>query len=146
MGTFLSPVGTPKGETMSFLKNILRENDRSHLQPYGEQITIAWTADASGNYTEVIENMKGWIVLMLTRPGGVAPTSYGITLLPTVGYTSLDMLSGVGAGRSATNQERIPDAGNGISLITYVNGDYTFSVSSAGNGGQGVCDFFIKNR
>lgn len=137
---------------MSQVRTILTENDRSHLQPYGEKITVTWTADGSGNYSELVENMRGFLVMLQTGPGGVAPTTYGVTLKAVVAtspFTALDELSGIASGtntRSATLQEKLPLAGSGVSLLTYLSGNYTFAISGAGSGGQGICEFYIKNR
>lgn len=137
---------------MSFVRQILLENDRSHWQPYGEKITVTWTADASGNHTEVIENLRGFLVKLKTGPGGVAPTAYGVTLFDTTTgevLTTADELGGIASGanaRSATLNQILPAPGAGVILICYLNGNYTFTISGAGNGGQGICEFYIKNR
>lgn len=137
---------------MSYTREILSENDRSHLQPYGEKITVSWTADSGGGHSEVITSLRGFLVKLRTGPGSSAPTAYGLQLFETtVGeqLTTVDELNGITSGsntRSATVQEKLPVAGSGVTLLTYMNGDYTFTISGAGNGGQGICEFYLKNR
>lgn len=131
---------------------LLKENDRSHLQPFGEKITVTWTADGSGNFSVSLEDIRGFLVKLKTGPGGTPPTAYDLKIFEaTTGeqITGVDELSGICSGanaRSATDDEQLPVAGSGVSLLTYFNGNYTATITGAGAGGQGIFELYVKNR
>lgn len=106
----------------------------------GEEITIAWTSDASGNADVSIPDMKGFMVLAKTIPSSsAAPTTlYDIKLKDGTGY---DVLASALGDRSATVTERLPTQNSGVLAILHLNGSYTFDVTNAGNAKAGTCVF-----
>ena len=111
-----------------------------------EEITISWTSDGSGDASEVLYGLKGFIINVATVPSATAaPTADSdITLKRNTGATSLDVFDGALADRSATNHEQVPAANTGIAVLTHVNGDYTFAVANAGASKEGTCIIRIR--
>lgn len=119
----------------------LQEVDKAHL---GERVSVAWTSDGSGNATASLIKLRGWIVKVITYPGSAAPTDdYDIKLKDSTGF---DVLGSVLNDRDTSNTEQIPTPNSGVSIVTYVNGDYTFDVSNAGSAKNGTCVFYIKTK
>lgn len=101
-----------------------------------EAITISWTADGSGNYTESF-GLNGQVVKVVTNPdGSSAPSAdYDVTVIDGDG---VDVLNGdLGDRHTSTSESVVPDP------LAYHIGDVTFTVANAGDGGAGVAVFYV---
>lgn len=126
--------------TVTFTKENVQYR-KPHQQ--AQLVTINWLSDVSGNASILIPDIRGFIVSALTKPGAATPVDlYGIELFHSV-FTTLDVLEGALLSRSATLQQRVPQANSGINSICHVHGGYTFSVKAAGANKDGVCLFEI---
>lgn len=124
--------------TVENLQEVLRTN----LIKTGERVTIPWTSDGSGNYTESMV-LRGWLVEIQTDPGATAPTdNYDIKLKDS---NSVDVLADLALNRDTATTEFIPTPGSGITILKYLNGTYTFDVSNAGAAKTGTAVLTIKN-
>lgn len=129
--------------TLTVTRTDLLEKAVQGMNPnvVGELVSVAWTSTAGGA-ADISVELKGWIVKAITDPasGGSAPTdNYDITLL----RNGLDILDGCLLNRDTANTEQVPTANSGISVITYANGTYTFTVANAGDTKGGVCEFYV---
>lgn len=126
--------------------------DITRIQSGGvEKITIAWTANGSGAYSQVV-NFAGFIMSAVTDPGAApnAPTdNYDMTLNDENG---IDLLGGLGANRdTATTEEIFPGAvmtdGTLQSLIPRArNGDATLAITNAGAAKRGILNLYIGRK
>lgn len=109
----------------------------------GQKYTVNWTSDSSGNATELIRAMQGFLIAVDFEPSSVAAPSadYDVTLVDSDG---LDLLGGAGVDRSASAKSRIPTPNSGTTLITYLYGDYTLTIANAGNTKQGTVTLFVR--
>jgi len=110
-----------------------------------QKVTVPWTSDASGNYTEVL-NLFGFLLKAVTIPsgGGTAPTAlYDITLV----QNGVDNVGGILADRAAATTELVNGIvknGSDISQIPpFLAGDHTFTVANAGNAKAGTCILYL---
>jgi hypothetical protein len=106
-----------------------------------KKIRRAWTATAGGAADLITSNAYyGNIQALVTIPdAGVAPTTlYDITITDT---ETVDVLSAVGANRSATATESVCPA---LIAGNAVFGTLTLNITNAGNGGKGVTILYIK--
>lgn len=103
---------------------------------YGREytvITVPWTSDGSGNYTETIP-ICGWLVKSVTDPGNGPTDNYDITLV----QNTADQLSGALADRDTTNGEVVIHASP-----IFLAGDHTFTIANAGASKTGTAYFYI---
>lgn len=99
-----------------------------------EIISVPWTSDGSGNYTETI-TMNGWLVKSVTDPGSAAPTdNYDITLV----QNTADQLADALLNRDTTNGETVNHA-----APIFLAGDHTFTVANAGASKTGTAYFYL---
>jgi hypothetical protein len=107
------------------------------VTPYGQRyeiISVPWTSDGSGNYTETV-TLNGWLVKSVTDPGSTAPTdNYDITLV----QNTADQLAGALVDRDTANGETVIHAAP-ILLV----GDHTFTVANAGSAKVGTAYFYL---
>jgi len=92
---------------------------------------VSWVADASDGSLPASQSPSdifGFIVRMVTNPGGTAPTAdYDVTLTDEDGC---DVLGGEGADRSASDSEQIiPKLGNSYGPC-YVNSKLTLNITN----------------
>lgn len=110
--------------------------------------TVAWTSDASGNVsTNTFGLRRGRLLQAKCIPGagGAAPTDqYGLTLLDSDG---VDILMGLGAGRSATAGQVVPaPSGQGSlsdMLRWFEGGTVTPTITAAGNAKTGTLILYV---
>ena len=115
------------------------------------KIVISWTSATGGAVSAAIaatfaaaqpwngpkpEKIKGFIVRVVTNPGGTAPTdNYDLTLVDEDG---VDVASGNLADRDQTNSEDwIP------SDPPYIDGELTFTIATAGDEKTGACTIYM---
>ena len=106
------------------------------------KLSVAWTSDASGDFTEATQALYGYLVAVDTIPSGVAaPTAdYDVTIVDADG---LDVLGGAGADRSATAKERaVHPTINPVVL----DGAHTVTIANAGNAKSGTVNLYIETR
>lgn len=101
-------------------------------------ITVTWTAHTDGSVTsEAIDiDPQGYVFMVVTNPGAVAPTAlYDITLTDADG---VDIMGGTLANRSATASEQvIPAVVSGIYGGRYVIGGLTLNLTNNSVNGAG---------
>lgn len=120
--------------TVSFTRDFLYDVHRSFI---GEQIVVTWVSDASGNADIAIPKLRAWLTKAKTKPSATAPTdNYDVEILDPDGF---DVLGGVLHDRDTATTEQIPTPNSGVAIVAEFNGDYTFSVSNAGNAKGGTC-------
>ena len=120
--------------TVTYTREYLKEPDRHYV---GEEITVSWTSDSSGNADKLLPRLTGWLVFMKFNPGATAPTDdYDVKLKDSDGD---DVLEGIAEDRDTTTSEFLPTAGSGVLALREFNGNYTFDVSNAGSSKQGTC-------
>lgn len=94
-------------------------------------LTFTCTADVTAHTYPVTTssgNINGYIFLVVTNPGGVAPTTlYDITLTDSDG---VDIMGGELANRSATlSEQAVPLMGN-VYGSRFVNGTLTITITN----------------
>ena len=94
-------------------------------------LTYSWTGDASDgkvSATPSIVSIDGYIILVITNPGGTAPTTlYDITL--TDG-DSIDVMGGQLADRSATLTEQVVPKIGTVYGGRWVSGILTLNITN----------------
>jgi hypothetical protein len=128
---------------MATVREELKETVFTREAKLGELLTTSWTSDASGNYSEVV-SMKGWLVRLVTDPTDGPTDNYDLTLISAL--TGLDELEGEGADRDTANSEQLPAFGSGVSVLCYLNGNYTVTIANGGNAKSGKIYWFLKNQ
>lgn len=137
----------------------LLEMTQDHLDNHGTVFTTSWTSSSGGTYTETVD-FRGFIAKIDFIPGtgGNQPSdNYGVQLLDSNGRDVLAVPNGfvgyrtttktaVGASLGNAAPESYPEPMKGTNIITYVNGNYTISISAAGNTKSGTIVWTIKNR
>ena len=112
-------------------------------------ISVPWTSDGSGNYTEFLNLPAGFIIRCEAMPGSPTPTTgYSITLPGVV--SSYDILQGIFASTSsAATVNKCPgltisDGTNVAAVPFFTSGSHTFTVASAGANKQGTFNITIR--
>lgn len=109
-----------------------------------ERITVPWTSDAAGAYTEEI-TIDGQLVRLVTDPGTPAPTdNYDVTLPDDHG---LDLLGGGGANRDTANTEgvNLAAAASGTDNPIFYSGKATVTIANAGDSKAGTVYLYVLN-
>jgi hypothetical protein len=107
--------------------------------PYGKQyevVSVPWTSDGSGNYTETVP-LNGWLVKSWTDPSDGPTDNYDITLIKN----TADMIAGALGDRDTTNGETVVHA-----TPIFMFGDHTFTVAVAGASKSGTAYFLLVNE
>lgn len=111
-------------------------------------VTLSWTAHTDGTVTSTATNavMNGYIILVATNPGAVAPTTlYDITLTDSDG---VDVMGGTLSDRSATASESaLPLIGGVAYGGRYVYGSLTLNISNQSvNSATGTVTIYVQVR
>lgn len=112
-----------------------------HGHPVGQKVSVSWTSDASGDYTETVK-IYGFIVKVVFNPTDGPTDNYDLTLVDGEG---VDVLGGGGADRDTSTSEQIPDPTTGKTICGFAYGDVTFTVAAAGNAKSGVTHIYVLN-
>lgn len=121
-----------------------RENLKAsygHGNPIGQKVTISWTSDASGDYTETV-NLYGFIVKVNFNPSDGPTDNYDVTLIDEDG---IDVLGGAGADRDTSTSECIPTPNTGVAVVGFAYGEVTFTIANAGNAKSGTTTIYVLN-
>lgn len=110
-----------------------------------QKLSIAWTCTAGGAADLSIDNLKGWLVKVVTNPDdSQAPTdNYDITLVDANG---VDAAQGKIIDRDTATSEEVYTTPTGASVPVLLDGTYTFTVANAGNAKSGVCELHITEQ
>lgn len=120
---------------------LTRSSFKSRNGKFIEKLSVAFTSDASGNATCEITDMYGYIMKMVTDPGGTAPTDdYDITLVDEYGA---DALIGAGANRDTANSETVHPTQSGAAISAFVCGTHTLTIANAGDSKTGTVVLFV---
>lgn len=95
-------------------------------------IVYTWTGDAAdGTVPATASNwpIEGYVFLVVTNPGGTAPTdNYDITLTDA---DAVDVMGGELANRDQTNSEQaVPAVGSGVYGARWVSGTLTLNITN----------------
>lgn len=98
----------------------------------GELITISCTADsANGSFpATTISGLRGWVLKVITKPGGTTPTANYDIALNDPNATSLDAFGGALADRAASTQEQKAPVLSGATGPVFLNGDYSLAITN----------------
>lgn len=117
---------------------------------YAEQIVeivdITWTADAAAATVPdtSIENLFGFLIKAVTKPGGTAPTAASDAILGDPQDSTLDALGGALTDKITTTTQQVYPVVSGGNLPVYLAGDYTFKISNnAVNSATGTVRLYI---
>lgn len=107
-----------------------------------QRVIVDWTSDGSGDATEELENLHGFLVKMTTDPdAAAAPTAaYDVTLVDEDGA---DALAGAGADRSASDVESVYPVGSGAQTPVLLCGAHTLTIANAGASKAGRVVLYI---
>lgn len=122
----------------------LNEVYDARLEKFGEREVWEWDADGSGNAQKEI-TLRGWIVLIKSKPNAGNPPDPGFDF-KILDEDGDDVLEGLGEGLSDSLPVFIPEAGDGVAVLRYVNGRYTLDISGAGASTEGKIQIDLKNR
>jgi hypothetical protein len=118
---------------------------RNDAEPLVRGVTIAWTSDGSGNYTESFD-LAGVILGVVTNPGSTAPTdNYDVTCPDADGR---DVFMGGGADRDTANTENFVPLATGSDGTTKmpvaVAGTLTLTIANAGSAKVGTVTIYYR--
>lgn len=110
-----------------------------------QKISIAWTSSSGGAATGSIDDLKGFLVKVVTNPDdSAAPTDdYDITLVDSNG---VDAAQGLIANRDTANSEEKYMTPSGSATPVLLDGTYTFTIANAGDTKSGVCELHIMEQ
>jgi hypothetical protein len=98
----------------------------------GEKLTIVCTADAAnGSFPATsLTGLRGWVLKVITKPGGTTPTANYDIALNDPDATSLDAFGGALANRAASTQEQVAPVLSGATTPVFLNGDYSLALTN----------------
>lgn len=111
----------------------------------GDKFTVTWTADASdGSVPDVAIPMYGFVVKVVTNPGGTAPTDNYDIALEDPDDNALDALGGLLADRDTSTTEQVYPVITGAATPVFVNGTYNSSLSNNSvNSATGEIHYYV---
>lgn len=96
-----------------------------------EVITVAWTADsAAATVPDTAIQMCGFVIKVITNPGGTAPTANYDIALGDPEDTNLDALGGALANRHTSNTEQVAPVLTAATAPVFLCGSYTQQISN----------------
>jgi len=110
------------------------------------KIVFAWTADASDGSvpaTATTQTIDGYVVLVITNPGGTAPTdNYDITLTDA---DSVDIMGGTLADRDTSNSEHAVPKIGAVYGGRWVSGTITLNITNNSvNSATGTVTIYVQ--
>lgn len=101
----------------------------------GEVIEVELTSDGSGDASQAVPDVHGFLVKVITQGDGTdSPTAdWDLTLVETSYGASLDALGGDGADRHTTNTEVIAPVDASGATPVYLHGNYTVTGANMGD-------------
>lgn len=107
------------------------------------KVTVPWTSDSSGDYTEDIVVPNGCVLRVVTDPEAdtAAPTdNYDLTILDEQG---MDVCGGLGADRDTANSEQFVPVIPTTTFPFAVGGTLTVTIAAAGDSKSGTVVIYI---